>query len=334
MKKTIQRLLIALLLISLLGVVGCGNQQEAETAAADAEEADNGLKDEYRFVMIPILAQAWFDIVYEASVRAADNLGEKLGTNIVIDYQAASEADIVAQNELLEQAIARQPDGIAIDPIDIDSQLPIIKEAMAQGIPVIMYAAFAPEGELIPHVGNDFYEQGMAAGRALLERIDNSGKVAIIHGVPTNTPHRDRFQAYEDLFAQYPDVEVVATAFDYDDIEIAQREASAILSAHPDLDAFAVCDAAGPVGVGNAIKEAGRVGEVVYVGIDDLPQLQDLMAEGVLDLSIATKPNNIGEWCTTSLMMSNLGIDPVIWYDTKYGLMTPEMLEGGDYEPF
>jgi ribose transport system substrate-binding protein len=174
----------------------------------------------------------------------------------------------------------------------------------------------------------------MAAGRALLERIDYEGKVAIIHGVPTNTPHKDRFQAYQDLFAEYPEVEVVATAFDYDDIETAQREASAILSANPDLDAFAVCDAAGPVGVGNALKEAGRVDEVTYVGIDDLPQLQELMKEGVLDLSIATKPNNIGEYCTTSLMMWNLGIEPVIWYDTKYGVLTPDMLEDGTFEGF
>jgi ribose transport system substrate-binding protein len=332
MKRVFRFVVLVLVGISVLGLIGCGDS--GQQASTEQSENQSDLKDEYRFVMIPILAQAWFDIVYEASVRAADTLGPALGTKITIDYQAAQEADIVAQNELLERAIATQPDGIAIDPIDIESQLPIIKEAQERGIPVVMYAAIAPEGELISHIGNDFYEQGMAAANAILERIDYSGKVAIIHGVPTNTPHADRFRAYEDRFGEFPDVEIVATAFDYDDIEIAQREAAAILSAHPDLDAFAVCDAAGPVGVGYALKEAGRVGEVQYVGIDDLPQLQELMREGVLDLSVATKPNNIGEWATISLMMSNLGIDPVIWYDTKYGLLTPDMVADGNIRGF
>ena len=334
MKKMFKTLVVILVEVATIGLIGCGSAG-GESRAAEAEHPRSGqLKDQYRFVMIPILAQAWFDIVYEASERAAETLGTALGTEIVIDYQAAQEADIVAQNELLERAIATQPDGIAIDPIDIDSQLPIIQEARDRGIPVVMYAAIAPEGELIPHIGNDFYEQGLAAANAILERIDYEGKVAIIHGVPTNTPHVDRFQAYQDRFAEFPGVKVVATAFDYDDIEIAQREAAAILSAHPDLDAFAVCDAAGPVGVGYALREAGRVGEVQYVGIDDLPQLQELMREGVLDLSVATKPNNIGEWVTASLMLSNLGLEPIIWYDTKYGLLTPDMVADGNIRGF
>lgn len=336
MKKMFRTLVVILVGVATIGLIGCGGTTDESPAAETATEDPRSgqLKDRYRFVMIPILAQAWFDIVYEASERAAETLESALGTEIVIDYQAAQEADIVAQNELLERAIATQPDGIAIDPIDIESQLPIIQEARDRGIPVVMYAAIAPEGELIPHIGNDFYEQGLAAANAILERIDYEGKVAIIHGVPTNTPHADRFQAYQDRFAEFPAVEVVATAFDYDDIEIAQREAAAILSAHPDLDAFAVCDAAGPVGVGYALREAGRVGQVQYVGIDDLPQLQELMREGVLDLSVATKPNNIGEWVTVSLMMSNLGLDPIIWYDTKYGLLTPDMVADGNIRGF
>lgn len=336
MKKMFRTLVAILVGVATIGLIGCGGTTDESPAAETATEDPRSgqLKDQYRFVMIPILAQAWFDIVYEASERAAETLESALGTEIVIDYQAAQEADIVAQNELLERAIATQPDGIAIDPIDIESQLPIIQEARDRGIPVVMYAAIAPEGELIPHIGNDFYEQGLAAANAILERIDYEGKVAIIHGVPTNTPHADRFQAYQDRFAEFPAVEVVATAFDYDDIEIAQREAAAILSAHPDLDAFAVCDAAGPVGVGYALREAGRVGQVQYVGIDDLPQLQELMREGVLDLSVATKPNNIGEWVTVSLMMSNLGLDPIIWYDTKYGLLTPDMVADGNIRGF
>lgn len=336
MKKAFKVTMLLVLCVALsVSVLGCSKKEAAPAASGTTQAAAAApVQKEYRFVMIPILAQSWFDIVYNASVEAADVLGKQMGAKITIDYQASPTADLVAQNELLERAIATKPDGIAIDCIDVQAQLPILREAINRGIPVVLYASVSPEGEMIPYIGNDFYEQGAFAAKELLKRLNYKGKVAIIHGVPTNQPHAERYQAYLDVFADYPEIEVVATVFDYDDIENAQKEAAAILSAHPDLDGFAVCDAAGPVGVGIALKEAGKVGRVKYVGIDDLPQLQVLMQEGVLDLSVATRPNNIGKWCTTSLLMTKLGIEPVIWYDTKFGLLTPDMVKNGVIKGF
>lgn len=293
-----------------------------------------GLKDEYRFVMIPILAQAWFDIVHDAAADAADRLGDQLGTTITIDYQAPAKADLVEQNTLLERAIATNPDGIALDAIDVNASMPIIKEAQARGIPVVLYVSTAPQGSQLTYISNDFYDQGRILGEELLKRIDNKGKVAIIHGVPTNSAHADRYNALNDLFAQHPEIEVVETAFDYDDVQTAQTEASRILSAHPDLAAIAVVDAAGPVGVGLALREANRVGEVQYVGIDDVPQLQELMRAGVLDLSIATRPRMIGEWSTITLLLQNLGFETPNWMNTGIGYMTPDMVKDGNINGF
>ncbi|WP_306154664.1 substrate-binding domain-containing protein [Roseovarius sp. MMSF_3281] len=301
---------------------------------AKAQDEPVEIKDEYRFVMIPILAQAWFDIVHNAAVDAADRMGAQLGTNITIDYQAPATADLVEQNTLLERAIATQPDGIAIDAIDVDASMPILNEARDRGIPVVLYVSKAPQGSQFTYISNDFYDQGRILGEELLDRIDESGKVAILHGVPTNSAHADRYQALQDLFAEYSDVEIVDEGFDYDDVQNAQTEASRILSANPDLDAIAVVDAAGPVGVGLALQEAGRVGEVQYVGIDDVPQLQELMRQGVLDLSIATRPRMIGEWSTVTLMLQNMGFETPSWIDTGIGYLTPDLVEDGNIDGF
>ena len=93
-------------------------------------------------------------------------------------------------------------------------------------------------------------------------------------------------------------------------------------------------DAAGPVGLGLALREANRVGKVAYIGIDDVPQLQELMRQGVLDLSIATQPRMIGKWSTVALMMKNLGIDTPTWINTGIGYMTPDMVKNGNIEGF
>lgn len=292
------------------------------------------IKKEYRFVQIPILVQAWFDVVHNASVEAAEKLGKAMNTKIVIDYQAPAQADLVEQNRLLERAIATKPDGIAIDCNDVNASLAILKEAQKRGIPLVLYVSTSPEGSQIPYISNNFYDQGIIEGKELLKRINNKGNVAIIHGVPTNSAHADRFKALNDLFKQYPGIKIVATGFDYDDVEKAHTEASRIISANPDLNAFAVVDAAGPIGVGLAIKEANKVGKIKYVGIDDMPQLQELMRAGVLDLSIATRPHTIGRLITVSLMMQNLGIESPLWYNTGIGYLTPDMVKDGNIEGF
>ena len=224
--------------------------------------------------------------------------------------------------------------GSAIDCNDVNASLPILKEAQKRGIPLVLFVSTSPEGSQIPYISNNFYDQGIIVGKELLKRIDNKGNVAILHGVPTNSAHADRFKALNDLFKQYPDVKVVATGFDYDDVEKAQTECSKNISAHPELNGFAVVDAAGPVGLGLALKEANKVGKVKYVGIDDVPQLQELMRAGVLDLSIATRPHTIGRWFTVSLMMQNLGIESPLWFNTGIGYLTPDMVKDGNIEGF
>jgi ribose transport system substrate-binding protein len=317
----------------IIPLAGCDRGQEQAAEDTSAVEGMTAVKDEYRFVMIPIVVQTWFDIVHRASVTAADILGEAMGTEVTVELASPKEADVVVQNQILEQAIASKPDGIVIDAIDVQATLPILKEAQEMGIAVAMYVSKTPDDETIPYISNDFYEQGVIVFNQYIEKYGTSGKIAIIQGVPTNTAHAERYQAYQDLLPEYPDLEVVAEAFDYDDLGTAQTEAAKILSAHPDLDGFLVVDAAGPVGAGLAIKEANRVGEVNYIGIDDLPQLQQLMLDGVLDLSIATRPRAIGQWSTIVLMMQNLGIKPAFWYDTRVGWMTEEMVQEGGIKP-
>lgn len=319
---TLSLLLVMSLSVLIYGLLG----QKQDDIISNSKE--------YRFVMIPVLKQSWFDIVYKASVEAGDTLGEKLGIKITIDYRVPKKFSLIEQSEILKNAIASNPDGIAIDCIDSTSQLPLLKEAKRRGIPIVLFASQPPDGELIPHISNNFYEQGLFAGKELLKRINYKGQIAIIRGIPTNTPHTERFRAYTDLFKKYPEVEIVATAFDYDSVENAYKEAVKIINNHPDLVGIAVSNAAGPVGTGRAIKDAGRVGKIKFVGIDDVPELQELMREGVLDLSVATRPNHMGRWCTVALLMSNLGIEPVLWFDTKFGLLTPNMVKDGVIKGF
>ncbi len=86
---------------------------------------------------------------------------------------------------------------------------------------------------------------------------------------------------------------------------------------HHDLDGWVACDAAGPIGIGRAIKEAGLGGKVKLVSLDNLPEMLKLIEDGVADSSSSTRPHMQGFY---SVMML---------FDTANGIVTPKTIDTG-----
>lgn len=276
----------------------------------------------YRFVIIPKVVHPWFDLVHKGALAQAKLLEELTGDRIMIDYRAPSSADVILQNNILEQAAATRADGIAVDPLDTDGNRAVLESVIQAGVPVVIFDAKAPEGLGLTSIGNDFAEQATIACERLVEILGGQGKVAIMQGVPTAPNHIERYEAHKACLAKYPGIQIVAEGIDNDDIETAQRQAASIIAAHPDLDGFLAVNAAGPIGIGLAIKEAGKVGQIHHVGLDNLNQLLDLIEEGVVDSSASTKPEMQGAWTVLALYMQAKGQELPKTIDTGIAVIT------------
>ncbi|WP_408887379.1 substrate-binding domain-containing protein [Komagataeibacter nataicola] len=123
-------------------------------------------------------------------------------------------------------------------------------------------------------------------------------------------------------FARYPQIRVVATGIDNDSIETAQKQASAIMQAHPDLAGWVACDAAGPVGIGQAIRESGRTGKVKEVGLDNLNDMIQLIRDGVADSSASSRPEMQGYWAVIAAWQRALGQKTPKYIDTGIDVLT------------
>ena len=284
-------------------------------------------KDSFRFVIVPKVVHPWFDAVNNGAKAAAKMLEEQTGAKVVIDYQAPQKADVVEQNQILERAIATKPDGIIVDLLDGKGNKAVLQEAVKRKIPVTVFDSVPPEGMELTSVGNDFCEQANIASERLVKLMGGKGEVAIMMGVPTAPNHAIRAECHEKTFAKYPDIKLVAKGIDNDDIETAQKQAAAIMQAHPNLGGWVACDAAGPVGIGQAIKEAGKVGKVIEVGLDDLPEMVQLIKDGVADSSSSTKPEMQGYWAVIAMWQNALGVKTPKYIDTGIAVITKENLD-------
>ena len=317
MKKRINILVVCL--IAFLGLLaGCSQEQEASGSASTAEKKD------LKFVIVPKVVHPWFDEVNKGAQEQAKLLEEQLGVKVTVEYIAPTAADVTEQNSILEKAAATRPDGIAVDPLDPVGNQQVIDEIRDRGIEVVVFDSTAPEGSGITEIGNDFYEQGVVAAERLAEILDFKGEVAIMQGFPTAPNHQARYQAQVDTLKQYPDIKVIDGGISNDDIQTAQQQAAAILASNPNLSGYLMSDASGPIGIPAAIKEAGKEGKVLAVGMDSLKPIAEEVKGGTLDSSSASVPKMQGSMSILMLWQASLGVDIPQTIDTGIEMVTKE----------
>ena len=312
----------------LASLLACAAMILPITALAQDPAPGTTKKTSYRFVIVPKVVHPWFDKVNDGARTAAAALKAQTGDAIEITYSAPQTADVIQQNQILDSALATHPDGLAVDLLDPSGNRASLEEAQSQKVPLILFDSVPPEGMAISYIGSDFCEQAKTAARRLVEVLGGKGEVAIMMGVPTAPNHAIRADCHRKLFAEHPDIKVVAEGIDNDSIQTAQQQAAAIMQAHPNLAGWVASDAAGPIGIGQAIVEAGKQNKVKLVGLDNLPEMLDLIRKGVADSSSASQPELQGYWSVMMLWAQATGAPVPGYIDTGNAFLTKANVGG------
>lgn len=283
---------------------------------------------DYTFVIVPKVVNPWFDLVNKGAKDAAKYLEKTTGDKIKIEYKAPQQANVVQQNQILEQSIATGADGIAVDLLNPEANAPVLQDAQSRDVHLVAFDSEPPKSMTMTAIGNDYCEQGRIAANRLVELLDGKGKVALMKGVPTAPNHRIRNECEKKVFAQHKGIEIVAEGIDNDDIQTGQQQAAAIMQAHPDIDGWVAADAAGPIGIGQAIQEANLKGKVKLVGMDNLPDMVNLVKDGVADSTASTRPNMQGFYAVLTLYEKAHGIRTPKDINTGILFITPDKLKG------
>jgi ribose transport system substrate-binding protein len=188
--------------------------------------------------------------------------------------------DVAAMINFMEQAIAQQPDGIAVWAGD-DSFKPVLEQAKAAGIPVV-YMQSGPDPSLaIAQVWSDLKVMSADAAKQVIEKSGGKANVGII---TTGPGHADQIAQIDTFKAaiEGSGVKVVDVQYDNSDVAKATEVTTAMLQAHPGIDYIWTVEGAAPAGVATALKELGLVGKVNVLGIDLHPTTRELIEDGTI----------------------------------------------------
>ena len=224
---------------------------------------------------------------------------KKLGVQVL--YTGPDVADEAEQVKILRDVVTRGVSGLAIAPMNADSVVGVIADALKKGIPVITFDSDSPNSKRICYVGTDNKEAGKEAGKAFKQRLPK-GKFAILTGGLAAANLNERIEGFKEIVTGSDYTEISGSPFPCDDdavkgVQIIQD----ILTRYPNLDGI-FCSGGWPLfGAPEAyVKALGKrvedlkANKFVIVSFDTLPEELKLLKNGFCSALIGQRPYAMG----------------------------------------
>lgn len=256
----------------------CGLIFASVLFAANAAAQDEQL----RFVVISHgqAADPFWSVVQNGASQAADDMG------VSVEYQAPTTYDVVTMAQLIDAAVASDPDGIIVSIPDGAALTPSIQGALDAGIPVISinsgYETSVDLG-LFTHVGQTEYDAGLGGG----QRMSSEGTthaICLIHEAG-NAGLEDRCRGFEDGMAENGGT-VEQLVVDLNNPTEAQQRIEAALTANPDINGIMALGPAGSTASIAAVMNAGASENVKIATFDLSPQVIAGIEDGSVSFAI------------------------------------------------
>ncbi|AGI74237.1 sugar ABC transporter periplasmatic substrate-binding protein [Octadecabacter arcticus 238] len=290
--------------------------------AQDQADLITPIENKLTFVFIPKVIHPWYDVV-QAGAEYAVNEMAKRGVEIEMIWDQPPQADVADQNRRIETNIGRQPDGIAVACLDRVTNVQLMNEAVKAGVHVINFNSFCDDA--FPFVGpKSSVQDGYDLGEYLAEELGGEGTIAILSGSLTASDHVERIEGFKDALSQHPEMEIVFEQPDNDILDQAITLTENMLQAHPDIDGIFGSNASNPIGAARAVQNAGKAGEIVIVGMDDLPEAVDFVCSGVISALKAQRQWDMGYWTILYLVAMNENHTYPMAHDTGTRFLTQE----------
>lgn len=265
---------VSVLLAGVLAVSGV-------TAAITAD----GPHANERYVLISHAPDS--DAFWNTIKNAVTQAGEDFG--VQVDYRNPPNGDLADMARLLEQAAARNYDGVAFDIADPDVLTKPAMRVAAKRIPIVtINSGTAQESAKlggIMHIGQPEYDAGKAAG----ERAKAAGIksfVCVNHYV-TNVASFERCKGFADAIGVDARSSMIDSGIDP---TVVASKVSAYLRNHPGTQAVLALGPPSAEPSLQALQKMGLAGKTYFAVFDLSPAVIDGIRKGYVNFAIDQQP--------------------------------------------
>ncbi|HWW03242.1 MAG TPA: substrate-binding domain-containing protein [Candidatus Acidoferrum sp.] len=284
--------LILGLALNILLMAGCSKTDQAQPSQPSGPKR---AKSSYTIGMSQCnLGEPW-RVEMNAQIKAAADMH----SNLTVIFKDAQN-DTLKQRSHIEEFVSAGVDLIIISPKEAQPLTDPVARAMDAGIPVIVLDRRLLGTNYTCFIGADNKKIGHAAGEWIVKKLGGKGKLVELKGLMTSTPGQDRDAGFREALAG-TGIEIIFDA-DMKWLEPnARQEMESALARFNKIDCVYGHNDPGAHGAYLAAKAAGREKEMLFVGIDALPQEGVIyVKQGILDATFQY-PTGGGEAIETAL---------------------------------
>ncbi len=270
-----------------------------EDSAVGGAGEGKGPQKRYAFITNGV-AEFW--TIAEAG---ANDAGKELG----VDVSVLMPGSLSDQKQMVEDAITRGIDGVAVSPIDSLNQTDLLNE-VAGVTNLVTHDSDAPDSDRLAYIGMDNYTAGRLCGQLVKEALPDGGEVIILIGRMEQDNSRKRRQGVIDELLDRPvdpdrfdppgtvvkgeRFTVLDTLTDGFDLSKAKANAEDSISRYPEIDGMIGLFAYNPPAILQALEQAGKLNEVKVIGFDEDAQTLAGIQAGTVHGTVVQNPYEYG----------------------------------------
>jgi len=288
-------------------------------------------------VMIQIVTNGispFWDPMAAGMKKAAEELGCKA------EWSGPQNSEVGAQKQMVESALAKGADGIALSCIEADASVPIIDAVLEKNIPIITFDSDSTKSRRLTYIGTNNFNAGKAAGEAAVKLLPSGGKFVGFVGNISAENARERRDGFVEATKGH-NIELVEVMDDNKDPARARRNVEDAITKHGDKiqGLLGLYSYNGPA-IAQAVQSANMRNKFKIVTFDAEPVTLQQLEKNNIDATVVQKPYDFGYLSTKLLYLVNrkgyaeakkeLKIPDDGLVDTGVDVITPTTV--GDYK--
>jgi len=250
-------------------------------------------------IRIALVVKSLGNGFFEAARRGAEDAAKEVG-NVEIIYTGPTSTTAEGQIEVINSLISQKVDAIAVSANDPDALVPALSKAMQRGVKVISWdSGVAAKGRMLhlnPSSNALIGATNLKLAAAALP--DGKGEVAILSATATSTNQNIWIEEMKKALPGYPGLKLVATVYGDDLSDKSYRETQALLKAHPEVKAIIAPTSVGIVAAAQAVKDAGKIGQVYVTGLGLPSEMAGAIKSGASKSFAIWNPIDLGYTAT------------------------------------
>jgi ribose transport system substrate-binding protein len=223
--------------------------------------------------------------------KGCEQAGREL-PDVEVEFKIPSDGTAAEQRRIVDDLLAKGVAAIAISPVDPVNQTQMINETARQAL-VVTQDSDAPQSERSCYIGTDNTEAGRQAGALIKESLPDGGRIMVFVGKMDARNAQERLQGIKEAI-QGSKVEIIDVRTDDTDRVRAKANVSDTLVKYPEVkELVGLWSYNGPA-ILNAVRDAGKVGQVKIVCFDEEDETLAGVKEGAIYATVVQQPYEFG----------------------------------------